>query len=65
VQRRDAAPLRIGVSIFSYNGSVTFGITGDRDVSSDIAVLADGITAAIADLQTAPTSATTGTTADR
>jgi diacylglycerol O-acyltransferase len=42
-----AAPLRIGVAIFSYNGTVTFGITGDRDVSSDIASLAAGITRTI------------------
>jgi WS/DGAT/MGAT family acyltransferase len=45
-----AAPLRIGVSIFSYNGTVTFGITGDRDVSSDIPTLATGITTAIAEM---------------
>jgi WS/DGAT/MGAT family acyltransferase len=45
-----AAPMRIGVSIFSYNGTVTFGITGDRDVSADIDVLATGITTAIAEL---------------
>jgi diacylglycerol O-acyltransferase len=48
-----AAPLRIGVAIFSYNGTVTFGITGDHDVSSDIATLATGITQAITDLRTA------------
>ena len=45
-----AAPLRIGVAIFSYNGNVAFGITGDRDTSSDIAVLAHGITSGIDDL---------------
>ncbi|MGH9213497.1 MAG: WS/DGAT/MGAT family O-acyltransferase [Acidimicrobiales bacterium] len=45
-----AAPMRIGVAIFSYNGTVTFGITGDRDVSADIAVLADGITATVQEL---------------
>jgi WS/DGAT/MGAT family acyltransferase len=48
-----AAPLRIGVAIFSYNGTVTFGITGDHDVSFDVSTLADGITRAIADLRTA------------
>jgi diacylglycerol O-acyltransferase len=52
-----AAPLRIGVAIFSYNGTVTFGITGDHDVSSDIATLATGITQTIEDLQTAATAA--------
>ena len=45
-----AAPMRIGVSIFSYNGTVTLGITGDRDVSADIGVLATGITTAIDEL---------------
>jgi len=45
-----AAPMRIGVAIFSYNGTVAFGVTGDRDVSSDVAVLADGIKAAVDDL---------------
>jgi WS/DGAT/MGAT family acyltransferase len=42
-----AAPMRIGVSIFSYNGTLTFGITGDRDVSADIDVLAKGIISGI------------------
>jgi diacylglycerol O-acyltransferase len=45
-----AAPMLIGVSIFSYHAAVAFGITGDRDVSSDIDVLAGGITGAIDDL---------------
>jgi len=52
-----AAPLRIGVAIFSYNGTVTFGITGDHDVSSDIGVLAAGITTAISDLRAAAAAA--------
>jgi diacylglycerol O-acyltransferase len=52
-----AAPLRIGVAIFSYNGTVTFGITGDHDVSSDIATLATGITQTIHDLQTTAAAA--------
>ena len=37
--------LRIGVAIFSYNGNVSFGITGDYDSSPDIDVLANGIQA--------------------
>jgi diacylglycerol O-acyltransferase len=45
-----AAGMRIGVAIFSYNGLVTFGITGDRDVSADIPVLAAGITKALDEL---------------
>ena len=54
-----AAPLRIGVAIFSYNGTVTFGITGDHDVSADVDVLATGITTTIATLQAKAASAAT------
>ena len=35
--------MRIGVAIFSYNGEVNFGITGDYDAAADIDVLAGGI----------------------
>jgi len=35
-----ATTLRIGVSIFTYNGKVTFGLTGDYGTTPDIAVLA-------------------------
>ncbi len=35
--------VRIGVAIFSYNGGLTFGVTGDFDRASDIEVLAEGI----------------------
>ena len=35
--------MRIGVAIFSYNGEVNFGITGDYDSAADIDVLAGGI----------------------
>ena len=45
-----APPLRTGVAIFSYDGAVTFGVTGDREVSRDVDVLAHGIELAIADL---------------
>lgn len=45
-----AAPMRVGVAIFSYDGMVTFGVTGDREVSRDIDVLAQGIEAALAEL---------------
>ncbi|MDD9371405.1 MAG: wax ester/triacylglycerol synthase family O-acyltransferase [Acidimicrobiales bacterium] len=38
-----AAPLRVGVAIFSYHGELVFGITGDYDTASDIGVLAEGI----------------------
>ena len=48
-----AAPLRVGVSIFSYDGELTFGITGDYDTASDIDVLAEGIGAGVKELLTA------------
>ncbi len=38
-----AGHVRIGVAIFSYDGQVNFGITGDFDTAPDIDVLATGI----------------------
>ena len=38
-----ATTLRTGVSIFTYCGQVTFGITGDFDANPDLDVLARGI----------------------
>jgi WS/DGAT/MGAT family acyltransferase len=38
-----AGQVRIGVAIFSYDGEVNFGITGDYDSVPDIDVLAGGI----------------------
>ena len=38
-----ATTLRTGVSIFTYCGNVTFGITGDFAANPDLDVLADGI----------------------
>jgi WS/DGAT/MGAT family acyltransferase len=35
--------MRIGVAIFSYNGEVNFGITGDYDTTPDLDVLSAGI----------------------
>ncbi len=35
--------LRIGVAIFSYDGNISFGVTGDRDTAPDILVLCEGI----------------------
>ena len=35
--------IRIGIAIFSYNGEVTFGITGDYDTTPDLDVLTAGI----------------------
>ncbi|MGH9081158.1 MAG: WS/DGAT/MGAT family O-acyltransferase [Acidimicrobiales bacterium] len=38
-----AGQVRIGVAIFSYNGEVNFGITGDYDTTADIDVLCRGV----------------------
>jgi diacylglycerol O-acyltransferase len=38
-----AGQVRVGVAIFSYNGAVTFGVTGDYDTAPDIEVLCQGI----------------------
>jgi hypothetical protein len=38
-----AGQVRIGVAIFSYNGQVTFGITGDWDTTEDLDVMCQGI----------------------
>ena len=35
--------IRLGIAIFSYDGEVNFGITGDYDTTSDIDVLSGGI----------------------
>src|SRR5690606_37763230 len=45
-----AAPLRVGVAIFSYDGEMSFGITGDYDTAPDIGVLAAGISEGLAEL---------------
>lgn len=44
--------VRIGVAMFSYRDTLTFGITADYDTTSDIQVLADGIAASMAELVT-------------
>lgn len=46
-----ALQVRISVAVFSYDGKVTFGITGDYDSSPDIDVLAEGIRQGISELQ--------------
>jgi WS/DGAT/MGAT family acyltransferase len=35
--------MRIGIAIFSYNGEVNFGVTGDYDTTADLDVLTAGI----------------------
>jgi WS/DGAT/MGAT family acyltransferase len=42
--------VRVGVAIFSYDGAVTFGVTGDYDTAADIEVVCDGIERAMAEL---------------
>jgi diacylglycerol O-acyltransferase / wax synthase len=38
-----AGQVRVGVAIFSYDGSLKFGVTGDYDAAPDIRVLCEGI----------------------
>ena len=38
-----AGQVRIGVAIFSYDGQVNFGVTGDHDTTEDLDVMCDGI----------------------
>jgi diacylglycerol O-acyltransferase / wax synthase len=45
-----AGHIRFGVAIFSYNGEVNFGVTGDYDETEDIDVLCCGIEAGMAEL---------------
>jgi diacylglycerol O-acyltransferase len=45
-----AAPIRVGVAIFSYDGELVFGVTGDYDCAPDIDVLVRGISNGLAEL---------------
>jgi len=45
-----AGSIRIAIGIFSYDGGVYFGITGDYDTGADIDVLGQGIESGIAEL---------------
>jgi diacylglycerol O-acyltransferase / wax synthase len=47
-----AGHVRVGVAIFSYDGALGFGVTGDYDTAPDIGVLCRGIERAIAELVT-------------
>ena len=38
-----AGQVRVGIAIFSYNGEVNFGVTGDFDTTADLDVLCRGI----------------------
>jgi hypothetical protein len=48
-----AGHIRMDVAIWSYCGSLFFGLTGDRDGAPDLAVLARGIDAGVEELLTA------------
>jgi WS/DGAT/MGAT family acyltransferase len=45
-----AGQVRVGVAIFSYDGQVSFGVTGDYDTAPDIDVLCHGIEDGMAEL---------------
>ena len=42
--------VRIGVAMFSYRDTLSFGITADYDTTPDLQVLADGIAASMDEL---------------
>ena len=44
------AQMRLTIAIFSYDGAVTFGVTGDYDAAPDIEVLTHGIEVAMHEL---------------
>jgi hypothetical protein len=50
--------MRITVAIFSYDGDLSFGITGDYDWAADIEILAEGINLGVIELLAAEQSAT-------
>ncbi|HEX9043282.1 MAG TPA: wax ester/triacylglycerol synthase family O-acyltransferase [Trebonia sp.] len=45
-----ASTVRTGISIFSYDGEITFGITADHDANPDLEVLARGIEHGVSEL---------------
>jgi WS/DGAT/MGAT family acyltransferase len=42
--------VRVAIAIFSYDGGINFGVTGDRDTADDIDVLCRGIESGVAEL---------------
>lgn len=42
--------VRVGVAMFSYRDTLTFGLTGDYDTTPDLQLLADGISASMEEL---------------
>jgi WS/DGAT/MGAT family acyltransferase len=49
--------VRISIAIFSYNGGLYFGVTGDYDSSSDVDLLTTGVQRAMAQLLSAAAAA--------
>jgi diacylglycerol O-acyltransferase len=49
--------VRVGVAIFSYDGGINFGVTGDLDTAPDIGVLCRGIEHGMAQLLTVAAAA--------
>ena len=45
-----AGQVRVGVAIFSYDGSLKFGVTGDYDKAPDIRILCQGIESGMGEL---------------
>jgi diacylglycerol O-acyltransferase / wax synthase len=45
-----AGHVRVGVAIFSYDGALKFGVTGDYDTAPDIRILCNGIEDGVAEL---------------
>ena len=45
-----ASNVRVGVAIFSYNGMLNYGVTGDYDTAPDIDVLCAGVEAGMTEL---------------
>ena len=45
-----AGHVRVGVAIFSYDGRLGFGVTGDYDHAPDIGLLCEAIERSIAEL---------------
>ncbi|MET0764213.1 MAG: wax ester/triacylglycerol synthase family O-acyltransferase [Blastococcus sp.] len=52
-----ASTVRVGVSIFSYCGQLTFGVTGDYDSAADVWTLARGIETGMVELTEAARAA--------
>ena len=44
--------VRVGIAIYSYDGALTFGVTGDDDAAPDVDLLAAGIERGVAELLT-------------